>query len=182
MQEELWSHVRREVKIAKPGVIENDGKWNLKSTQQIKSQYNDRYDGDRGCKSIIKQSIDVFGDEDVFMTRWVDDVISEWRVFVYNKEIVGICNYCGDEWIVPDRAYVENIVREYDKRSYAFDVMVYKEFSHYTTNGYSHHDTITDIVELHDFFSCGLYGMSDPKLLLMWTTAIQEIIEAQNET
>jgi hypothetical protein len=177
----LWRYVSRDIKISNPDIIANDGKWFVKSLHKIKSQYNDMYDGDRDSKSVINQTVDVFGDEDVFMTRWIDDVISEWRVFVYDKEIIGIRNYAGDEWTLPDKAYISKIVQEYDKRSYALDVMVNKEFSHYTTHGYSYYVTITDTVELHDFFACGLYGMSDPKLLPMWITAIQDILKKEGE-
>jgi len=89
------------------------------------------------------------------------DIESEWRTFVYKNELVGIQNYSGNFKIFPDVEKIETIIKNYKKApiSYTLDVAI-------LTNGK------TDIVEIHDFFSCGLYGFSDrqklPHMFIRW--------------
>lgn len=75
---------------------------------------------------------------------------SEWRLFVLNRMIVGIKNYAGDPLVVPDFQYCQTVADQYGKENPAFtlDVMIRE-------------DGQTDILELHDFFACGLYGFED---------------------
>ena len=82
------------------------------------------------------------------------DIESEWRSFVYKNELVGIQNYSGDFKIFPDVEKIETIIKNYKNApiAYTLDVAILE-------NGK------TDIVEIHDFFSCGLYGFSDRKIL-----------------
>ena len=82
------------------------------------------------------------------------DIESEWRTFVYKNELVGIQNYSGNFKIFPDVEKIETIIKNYKNApiTYTLDVAILE-------NGK------TDIVEIHDFFSCGLYGFSDRKIL-----------------
>jgi hypothetical protein len=157
--EELWPLVKRPVTIDYCKNI--NGHWFLKSTSFIKDSANGEvwFNGDGG------------EDKKYFLTRWVDDVVSEWRLFIYKKSILGLKCYSGDDWILPDKRYCESVTIAYDspaKEAYTLDVMVYKD----RMGGYS-----TDIVELHDFFGCGLYGFTHNKLLNMIVAAHKNILE-----
>lgn len=81
------------------------------------------------------------------------DIQSEWRGFVYQGELVGLQNYLGEFDIFPDVACIRQMILEYKSApvSYTLDV------------GISNGNTV--IIEVHDFFSCGLYGFHDYKLL-----------------
>ena len=83
------------------------------------------------------------------------DIAGEWRVFVYQGEIVGVQNYCGDFMEFPNMPTVASMIRDYKSApvAYTLDVGV----------RYGFHDTF--IIEVHDFFSCGLYGFANHDIL-----------------
>lgn len=127
-----------------------------KSVTKIKDETNGE---------VFLSEKDSDSDEKRFLTEWVQDIKSEWRVFVFNKKVRGIQCYSGDEWTLPNKDYVERVVKSCDELSYTLDVMVRE-------NGE------TDIVELHDFFACGLYGFEDhASLLNMWVSTIRKILK-----
>lgn len=80
------------------------------------------------------------------------DIRSEYRCFVYQQRLVGIQNYSGDFEIFPNISKIKEMIREYKNApiAYTLDVGVNK-------NG-------TFVIEVHDFFSCGLYGFSDNRM------------------
>ena len=82
------------------------------------------------------------------------DIVSEWRVFVFNGEIQHISNYSGDCMWFPDSYEIHKMVEDYKKspKAYTLDVAVIKK----SEDCYK-----TVIIEAHRFFSCGLYGFSD---------------------
>ena len=150
-------------------LTELSGEWMVKDALKIKNKIN----------GYAKLPYALEGD--FFATRWVDDVISEWRLFVFNKRIVGLQCYSGNEWALPDKAYCERIADSYEKKAYTLDVMTYpnsKDLIRIDNIGYwAHKPIITDIVEAHDFFACGLYGFEDSKVLpLMWASAITGLL------
>ena len=151
---ELWKFCDRQIKIASLDQLK--GHWMVKSTEVIKCPENREINWSVGKNA---------GPEKFFLSEWVDNVESEWRVFVLNKKIIGIRCYSGDEWIIPDKNYVESIVKTYDRKSYTLDLLV------------SDKGKRTEILELHDFFSCGLYGFENPMLPVMWSVAINEMFE-----
>lgn len=91
--------------------------------------------------------------EPMLFTNEIKNICSEWRLFVCDGEILGLKCYMGQEFTPPDKKYCEAVVDAVSKndrlRAYTLDVLVLE-------NG------DTDILELHDFFACGLYGFSDP--------------------
>ncbi len=122
-----------------------------------------------GDQHIYAKSNDVIKDPDNGMTDGQDlsklvgkqvsslvAVKSEWRVFVYHNLVQQVCYYDGDPLVFPDRRTIEDIVCEYSQfartPAYTFDVFV-------DGSGDTH------IMELHDFFSCGLYGFADYRYL-----------------
>jgi hypothetical protein len=86
----------------------------------------------------------------------ISDIInieSEWRAFVYNGELVGLQNYSGEFDIFPDVNKIKAMIDTYKLQPIAFTIDV----------GISDNNTV--IIEVHDFYSCGLYGFSDHRFL-----------------
>jgi len=81
------------------------------------------------------------------------EIDSEWRCFVYKGELVGLQNYSGDFKMFPNLEEINYMIKAYTESpiAYTLDVGV--------------HDERTFVIEVHDFFSCGLYGFSDHKRL-----------------
>lgn len=86
---------------------------------------------------------------------------SEWRAFVYQNKLVGLQNYSGDFTLFPDVVSIREMIGTFERSApiaYTLDVGV--------------NDSGTFVIEVHDFFSCGLYGFSDhriyPFMLARW--------------
>lgn len=100
----------------------------------------------------------------------ISDIIeieSEWRAFIYNKKLVGLSNYSGDFTIFPDVKKINEMIDNYTSQPPAFtlDVAI-------TPNN----ETV--IIEIHDFFSCGLYGFAEHKILpFMFTRTFNNLIK-----
>lgn len=82
------------------------------------------------------------------------DIVSEWRAFVFRNELVGLQNYSGAFDVFPDVERIKHMIIAYigSPPAYTLDVAV-------TENGQ------TVVIEVHDFFSCGLYGFADHRIL-----------------
>ena len=167
----LWHLVHRGVEMGTLSALEH--KWR-----------NGRY-----AKDLIhfKKDVDTTNKLDktqYFQTEYIEEILSEWRVFVYNKEILGIRCYAGDEWVLPDKTYIEDVIKQYgysNNPCYTLDVMVYRridEHTKQTLSAYRGNHYTTDIVEIHDFFACGLYGFEDLRYLpLMWIATINKLLD-----
>lgn len=81
------------------------------------------------------------------------DITSEWRAFVFEGKLVGLQNYSGEFDCFPNVSRIKEMISEYKSQpvSFTLDVAV--------------GDVGTVIIEVHDFFSCGLYGFSEHKIL-----------------
>jgi hypothetical protein len=88
---------------------------------------------------------------------------SEWRAFVYEGKLVGLQNYTGEFTKFPSIWLIDDMIIAYKKSgeapvAYTLDVGV--------------NDYHTFVIEVHDFFSCGLYGFADhaklPIMLNKW--------------
>lgn len=99
----------------------------------------------------------------------ISDIIpidSEWRAFVYEGRLAGLQNYSGDFEIFPNLYQIKLMIKNYKSQplAYTLDVGIY--------NGK------TVIIEVHDFFSCGLYGFADHKILpYMFTKSFNSLIK-----
>lgn len=122
-----------------------------KSTSRIKDENNGLY------------YIDSLPKEGEWQISEYLDIISEWRVFVFNGNIEYIGNYSGDCMVFPNADEITEMVRMWHTiypnecpKAYTLDVAVARERG-------------TIVMECHRFFSCGLYGFSDhariPKML-----------------
>ena len=87
----------------------------------------------------------------------VVDIDSEWRVFVFKNEIQHIANYSGDCLRFPDKDVIQVMVQAMSETRWQTPVA-------YTLDvGVSDRGTFP--IEVHRFFSCGLYGFADYKVL-----------------
>jgi hypothetical protein len=90
----------------------------------------------------------------------VIDIKSEWRAFVYKGNLVGLQNYSGEFTKFPDVNMITEMIKAYKSApvAYTLDVGVF--------------DEKTFVIEVHDFFSCSNYGMSDhniyPYMFYRW--------------
>ena len=82
------------------------------------------------------------------------DIKSEWRAFVYRNKLVGLKNYSGEFDIFPNVDKIKAMIQTYKSQpiAYTLDVAIDENDN-------------TVIIEVHDFFSCGLYGFSEYKIL-----------------
>jgi hypothetical protein len=78
---------------------------------------------------------------------------SEWRAFVFEGKLVGLQNYSGEFDVFPNVDKIKEMINAYKSQPVAFTLDV----------AISNNDTV--IIEVHDFFSCGLYGFSEHKIL-----------------
>lgn len=85
------------------------------------------------------------------------DILSEYRCFIYENNLVGLQYYSGDFKIFPNIKKIESMIMEYSKSapiSYTLDVGI--------------NDNDTFVIECHNFYSCGLYGFNDSRLPFMF--------------
>jgi len=77
---------------------------------------------------------------------------SEWRVFVYKGKLVGLQHYVGEFTMFPNVRTIKRMIDAYKNSpiAYTLDVGV---------------SGVTFPIEVHDFFSCGLYGFSNHAIL-----------------
>lgn len=91
------------------------------------------------------------------------DILSEYRIFIFNNEIKAIQNYDGDCTRFPDIEkinYAKNLIYINSKiPAYTLDVAV-------TKNG-------TFLLECHNFISCGTYGFYSNDLINMYIEAVR---------
>ena len=86
--------------------------------------------------------------ESLYQISEVVDIKSEYRIYILNGKIYGIAHYNGDPLVLPDIQLLQkaNLIYSMQKdypKSYTMDIMV--------------SDKGTAIIEIHTFFSCGLY-------------------------
>lgn len=131
----------------------SSGKWFVKSNDKIKG-----YAEMITCKPNNNFQIPV-GNYQISECITID---SEWRTFVFEGKIIGLKHYTGEFIKFPQIQSISNMVSAYEKSgtapvAYTLDVGV--------------NDYHTFVIEVHDFFSCGLYGFNDvkyPNMLHKW--------------
>lgn len=85
------------------------------------------------------------------ITSYLDNIISEYRCFIFENELLDIRNYNGSFQVLPDFKLIKQMIDEYAikaPKSYTLDVGILDNKE-------------TCIIEIHDFFSCGLYGFKE---------------------
>ena len=102
-----------------------------------------------------------------FQVSEILDILSEYRIYVINGEIVNIVRYKGDVTVFPKVEFIKNVINKYSTikehyNSYSFDIMI-------TTRGEA-------LIEIHSFLSLGLYSNCwDNKLLLGYIEGINKL-------
>ncbi len=105
----------------------------------------------KGFADIITDGSKLKGD---FLVSELIDIDSEWRAFVYDKRLVGLQNYSGDFTFFPDVNLIKDMIKNYTNCPPAYTLDV----------GLNEKDG-TFLIEIHNFFSCGLYGFNDCRIL-----------------
>ena len=110
----------------------------------------------KGFTGIVKKGTIL--DKGEYLFSDIIDIESEWRCFVYRGQLLGIHNYINSLSHYPDVGVVREMVNKYKKLdAYTLDIGV--------------NDKGTFIIEIHDFYSCGLYGFRDYQKILYMTIA-----------
>ena len=133
----------------------------IKSTDVMKSELNGVYRIDNATKYIFRGG-------NFQISKYIEDIESEYRLFVYEGKIVGMKHYLGDPFVTPDEYVVRNFIdiiskSDENRIAYTLDVAVIRD---------NEVDDETIPIEMHDFFACGLYGFDDnekyPWMLWRW--------------
>lgn len=112
----------------------------------------------------FKEFTEIVKKEDIpegeYLISEVVEFLSEWRGFVLDGELLDMRSYAGNFKVQPDYTIVDEMIESYESspRAYTLDVGVT-----------DHGETV--IIEVHEFFSCGLYGFQDRQKLLRMNIA-----------
>ena len=126
----------------------------------LKSETKFKYPGN-GVYETIKDFVEseYYDPSDRYQLTSIDPRLSdEWRYFVFEGKVVGCKCYLPDDImspIIPNKDWVLDKVKKIDLPAFTLDIATTR---HSIT-------TCWRIVEVHDFFSCGLYGFDDYKIL-----------------
>ena len=117
----------------------------VKDKNKIKSEINGIYKN--GYQDVPN------GD---YIVSYLVNFISEWRIFVFFFFILDIRYYIGDYRELPNERLIKEMISMYSEnnapKAYTLDVGVMDNKQ-------------TAIIEIHDFFSCGLYGFVETRKL-----------------
>lgn len=116
-------------------------------------------------ETLIDYIKDDFKNDD-FLISEIINIKSEWRGFVLNGDLLDIRCYSGDFTIFPNVDIIYDMIKDYTEapKAYTIDVAV-------TERG-------TVLIEIHQFFSCGLYGFNqNQKLIAMFVQNHLDIIK-----
>lgn len=156
---ELLPYLSRDVKIMKcKDAIKETGRF-------IKPVKTKKFDGvvfnDERQKSYFHGCLD----EDCYVSELVD-IVSEYRVYIKNNEMIYSSNYTGDFKVTPDYHYVQKLIDNMKNKPSAFtiDVAILK-------NGK------TELIEINDFWAIGNYGLYCEDYFTMLRDRYFEIIK-----
>lgn len=130
------------------------GDWFIKSNDRIKGYKEFVSNSEINSLTVPK------GDYQV-STVLSQEIISEWRGFVFKGELVGLNNYLGRFDIFPNIKLIHEMICEYKSQpvAYTIDIAILEGGENV-------------LIEVHDFFSCGFYGFSDhrkiPYMFSQW--------------
>ena len=139
----IWNDNREDIN----NKLDNGNKLYIKSNEKIKSDLNGVYLLDEISKLPI-------GNYQI--GNYKDDILSEYRCFVYQDKLRGLQFYSGDYEIFPNMDIIHNMMSKYK-----WDWGKGEAPQAYTLDVYVNDNNETGVIECHEFFSCGLYGFSD---------------------
>jgi len=102
--------------------------------------------------------------DDYLVSEFVD-FESEWRAFISYGKIQDVRQYLGDYWVTPNVSIIQHVIGLYKDAPSAYTIDV----------GVS--DDKTSLIEIHNFYSCGLYGFSIRKAAMMWISWWNEFLK-----
>jgi hypothetical protein len=125
---------------------------NISSLETDSPRFIKSMTGIKKYSSIINEcGITTFPKDDYLVSEMID-IVSEWRCFVYDGKLLDskCYSFYKSPFLVPDRGTIQEMITQYktSPKAYTLDVCV----------GF---DGKTSILEVHNFFSCGLYGFND---------------------
>lgn len=109
--------------------------------------------------------------ESYFVSDVVHNIMSEWRCFVMNGQVLDVRRYVGGPWSqMPSKNFVEKAVRAYTNAPSAYTMDI----------------AVTDvganlIIECHNFVACGLYGFESPRVLAMFQRGYAREVDIATE-
>lgn len=106
----------------------------------------------------------------LFISEYIDNIVSEWRVFVHSREMIDMRCYSGSPFKFPNLGTIVEMINNWVccPISYTLDVAILE-------------DRRTVIMECHNFYSCGLYGFQDHrKLPIMFSQWWYEYLNKHN--
>ena len=163
-------YLKRRYKIIPKDKLPESGRYFIKYVSKLK-EYT--FIGDIKDLSDTPSKFHPYKKEGLYQISDIVNILSEYRVFVYQDEIQAIQYYDGNCLIFPDSKLINEMVNMYslDKdrpRAYTMDIAV--------INGYE-----TCILELHPLVSVGTYGYDKKELLSMYRLGIDYYININKE-
>lgn len=106
--------------------------------------------------------LNLINTENAQISEFIENIDSEYRCFVYKDKLIDIRRYSGDFTLFPNIRIIEAMIEVYKPNSpstYTLDIGVNKNGGVF-------------VIEVHDFYSCGLYGFNDlqnyPYMIIDW--------------
>jgi len=114
----------------------------------IKPVYTKTFDGALISKISDLNYLKNIEDVEVFVSDPIN-ILSEYRAFVYKKDLIYCCNYNGDFKLSPNYDYIYNLIKSYKDQpiAYTIDVAILDDGS-------------TTCIEFNDFWAIGAYGLN----------------------
>lgn len=141
-----------------------EGRWFVKDNDKIKGL----------TKDVLNPDILSVPPKGNYQISKYVSIDSEWRTFVYKGKMVGLQHYVGEFTLFPDVKEIKTMINRFEASkeapmAYTLDVGVRPKLE---IDGSYYNETF--VIEVHDFFSCGLYGFSShnilPAMFARWFT------------
>ena len=133
----------------------------------VKSNDIEKWNGN-GVYNFLDTLDDKFPNGNYQISELVD-IISEYRGFVYQGNLLSFHYYLGDKWSFPSKNVFEDMIKSYINcpTCYTLDIAIINK------NGRPE----TCVLEVHDFYACGLYGFQDLARLpfMYWRSHLDKI-------
>lgn len=101
---------------------------------------------------VVNEFRDLIGiiNTDLYYTETIHNIISEYRCFILNGEIIGVKHYSGCPYICIDKNILNDMIKKYTsaKNAYSLDIGI-------TDKG------LNILIECNNGYSTGNYGLSD---------------------
>jgi ATP-grasp domain, R2K clade family 2 len=118
------------------------------------------------CNANVPDSAELFA-----YVPFHKPIVSEWRCYVYDRQIVHVANYSGDIFQTPDWEVAKSAVKSAGDEfpiAYTVDVAVLSD------GVFDDADTV--VVEFNDFWAIGNYGIDNRTYLRMLMARYNDIV------